>query len=70
MQPLSTSPIDTAHCPLCGQANQCAMAQQLSPTQCWCMGSTIATDALAGIPEVERGQRCICLACAARQHVL
>ncbi|MBP6395072.1 MAG: cysteine-rich CWC family protein [Giesbergeria sp.] len=59
------SSIDTGHCPLCGQANQCAMAQTPSSTPCWCMDSRIAPQTLAAIPTAERGQRCICPACAA-----
>lgn len=62
--PKTTAPLDTARCPLCGQANQCAIANQQPPASCWCMGTAIAAEALALIPEAERGQRCICPACA------
>ena len=50
-------------CPLCGQANGCAVAQGLLAAQCWCMTATLDTAALAQVPEAERGQRCICPAC-------
>ena len=50
-------------CPLCGQHNQCAVAQGLPAEQCWCMTAPISPAALARIPEAERRQRCICPAC-------
>ena len=58
------SPLDTSRCPLCGQANQCAIAQHQPPAQCWCMATEIDLAALEAIPSAERGQRCICPACA------
>ncbi|WP_184708716.1 cysteine-rich CWC family protein [Comamonas odontotermitis] len=50
-------------CPLCGQHNQCAVAQGLPAEQCWCMAAQISPEALQRIPAAERGQRCICPAC-------
>ena len=50
-------------CPLCGQPNQCAVAQGLPAEQCWCMTTQLSPAALARIPEEERRQRCICPAC-------
>ncbi|MEZ5718808.1 MAG: cysteine-rich CWC family protein [Burkholderiaceae bacterium] len=52
-----------SQCPLCTQPNQCAMAQGLPAAQCWCMHSTLSTEALASLAPQERGQRCICPSC-------
>ncbi len=56
-------------CPLCGSANQCAVAQGLPPEHCWCMTSTVSPEALARLPAAERGQRCICPACGKTSSV-
>ncbi|MEN5182151.1 cysteine-rich CWC family protein [Comamonas testosteroni] len=58
----NTSP-QAQRCPLCGQHNQCAVAQGLPAEQCWCMTAQISPDALQRVPAAERGQRCICPAC-------
>jgi hypothetical protein len=62
--PAPASPPEAA-CPLCGGDNACAMA---APTggagECWCSAARIAPEALARIPEAERGRRCICARCA------
>ena len=50
-------------CPLCGADNQCAMASGKAPESCWCMSAEISAEALAALPESERGVRCICPAC-------
>ncbi|MFT3813387.1 MAG: cysteine-rich CWC family protein [Acidovorax sp.] len=58
---------DTTLCPLCGQPNQCAVAAGLPAEQCWCMSAPISRevlrDALARLPEDQRGQACLCPAC-------
>ncbi|MFN9473599.1 cysteine-rich CWC family protein [Acidovorax sp.] len=51
-------------CPLCGQANQCAMAAGQAPETCWCMATPVAPEALAQIPVEARGKVCICPLCA------
>ncbi|GAB2460043.1 MAG: cysteine-rich CWC family protein [Comamonas sp.] len=61
-----TTPAIASLCPLCGGDNQCAMAQGLPPEQCWCMAATIPPEALAAIAPEQRGQQCICTACAQR----
>lgn len=62
---MTTPPIPTAlQCPLCRQANQCAVAAGLPPETCWCMTASVAPEALAGIPAAARGQVCICPLCA------
>ncbi|HCL87544.1 MAG TPA: hypothetical protein DIC45_13865 [Comamonadaceae bacterium] len=56
--------IDTTLCPLCGQANACAMAAGLPAADCWCMAAPVSRAALARVPEPQRGKRCICPHCA------
>ena len=58
-------PPDTAHCPLCGQPNQCAIAAGQPAQSCWCMQRTIPAAALAALPADRRGTVCICPACGA-----
>jgi hypothetical protein len=54
--------VDPARCPLCGDANACAMLR--GEDACWCAGAAISTDALARIPQPARGVACLCAACA------
>ena len=57
-----------ALCPLCGQANQCAMEIQratgVPQAACWCTDVRFDADLLASIPQQARGLRCVCAACA------
>ncbi|WP_298932505.1 cysteine-rich CWC family protein [uncultured Ramlibacter sp.] len=59
---------DPRHCPLCGQANGCAMeaarvtGQEQPP--CWCMQVDFQRAVLLQIPSAARGLACICRACA------
>jgi hypothetical protein len=59
---------DPARCPLCGQANGCAMeaarAAGTTGGPCWCMSTRIPVDVLAGIPASRRGIACVCERCA------
>jgi hypothetical protein len=66
-----TAPVqapDPRHCPLCGQANGCAMetaratGQQQPP--CWCTQVGFNREVLAQIPAAARGKACVCQACA------
>ncbi|SDM74365.1 Cysteine-rich CWC [Oryzisolibacter propanilivorax] len=52
------------HCPLCGQANGCAIAAGAPAQDCWCMTTPVARTALARLPQDQRGQRCLCPHCA------
>ncbi|MDO5692923.1 MAG: cysteine-rich CWC family protein [Pseudomonadota bacterium] len=56
------------HCPLCGQANACAMETERATGQpqppCWCTGVAFPPALLEQVPRAERGQACICRACA------
>ena len=60
--PLPT--IDPAHCPLCGRSNQCAIESGAPAETCWCMGTPIAPEALSALAPEQRGQACLCPACA------
>ncbi|WP_084652496.1 cysteine-rich CWC family protein [Ottowia thiooxydans] len=56
------------HCPLCGQANQCAMEVERATGQpqeaCWCMQASFPPALLDQVPAESRGTACICLACS------
>ncbi len=61
------APISAHECPICGGPNRCAAAASGSfDTPCWCREATFSPDLLARVPEAQRGQACICRACAAR----
>ncbi len=57
------SPDETV-CPICGAANECAIAAGRSAESCWCMTAEISPDVLATIPEEAQGKVCICARCA------
>jgi hypothetical protein len=61
-QPIDTS--DATKCPLCGEANQCAMANGQRPESCWCMSASMDAKAIASIPPETQGKVCICARCA------
>jgi Cysteine-rich CWC len=52
-------------CPICGQANACAVALAGSfDRPCWCRELTFTPAVLARVPEARRGKACVCRACA------
>jgi hypothetical protein len=60
-------PADPNLCPLCGQANECAMEIErttgvLQPP-CWCSQVKFEAALLSRIPEHVRGKSCVCPAC-------
>ena len=55
---------DATRCPLCGNANECAIAAGKSPETCWCMTATIAPSVLTSIPAEAQGKVCVCASCA------
>jgi Cysteine-rich CWC len=57
---------DPSRCPLCGEANACAMAVDPNASRCWCFDVTIAPEALDCVPAEARGVACICARCASR----
>lgn len=50
-------------CPLCGQANHCAMAAG-GGTECWCVGASFSQDVLMFAARRAGTARCICARCA------
>jgi hypothetical protein len=62
-------PVLPSVCPLCGQPNQCAMAQRegdSAPVPCWCTNVVFTAELLQRIPEAARNKACVCQACAVR----
>lgn len=63
------TPLPPEVCPLCGQANQCAMeierATGRKQPPCWCTQASFSAELLARLPDSARNQACICAACAA-----
>jgi hypothetical protein len=59
---------DASHCPLCGQANECAMETQratgMQQPPCWCTQVDFSRELLERVPAQARGRACICRACA------
>ncbi len=61
--------LDATRCPLCGEANRCAMEIERETGQaqpgCWCMTADFDAALLARLPPERRGLACICARCAA-----
>jgi hypothetical protein len=71
---MKPGPAPTAErCPLCGQANQCAMETEKATGEkqppCWCTRVDFSADLLGRLPEEARGKACICGACARRANM-
>jgi hypothetical protein len=60
--------IAATSCPLCGEANLCAMELQKATGQpqppCWCTGVDFSAQLLERLPAASRGIACICARCA------
>ena len=56
--------LDPARCPVCGEANGCAMAADPDASHCWCFDATISTETLELVPAEARGTVCVCARCA------
>jgi hypothetical protein len=60
--------MEPTRCPLCGQANQCAMEGErvtgIAQPPCWCTQANFSQELLEQLPADARGQACICAACA------
>ena len=54
-------------CPLCGNANRCAMELERETGQpqppCWCMAQKIPAEVLERIPAPARNTACVCAQC-------
>jgi hypothetical protein len=55
-------------CPLCGEANQCAMAADPEATECWCESEIFPPDLLLRVPAGAARQACICQRCVAKHN--
>ncbi|MEJ0035834.1 MAG: cysteine-rich CWC family protein [Gammaproteobacteria bacterium] len=53
---------DPHRCPLCGEANLCAVASGVG--NCWCFSLEIPDEVLERIPEEARQRACVCQPCA------
>jgi hypothetical protein len=62
---MSTAAVDLSRCPLCGEANACAMVE--GGSTCWCFELVIPGEVLARIPAEAQGIACVCRRCAAGQ---
>lgn len=66
--PVAASPIVSTLCPLCGQANACAMEREkatgVPQGPCWCTQVDFSADLLARVPEEARNRACLCPQCA------
>ena len=59
-------PSTTELCPLCGNANQCRLADGAQATAaCWCFDVAISKETLAQIPPEQFNKACLCPRCAA-----
>ncbi|HEC30120.1 MAG TPA: hypothetical protein ENI65_11100 [Gammaproteobacteria bacterium] len=58
---------DPKVCPLCGKANECAMAENQGKKEvsCWCSTENIPENLLARVPESAIRRACICRNCIA-----
>jgi hypothetical protein len=63
--------VDPSRCPLCGEANRCAMEVEretgLKQPPCWCMATDVdfSPELLDRVPVGKRRLACICARCAA-----
>jgi hypothetical protein len=59
---------DATRCPLCGQANACAMEIEretgVKQAPCWCTQVDFSPELLGRLPPQARGKACICASCA------
>ena len=63
--------VDPCLCPLCGQPNQCAMAQPQSgeaKAPCWCTREPFSAALLQQVPGPLKDKACICRACVQASH--
>lgn len=57
-------------CPICQQANICAVDAGKDPLTCWCMLTKIPKGLLEQIPKEQRGQSCVCQSCITHYNEL
>ena len=62
--------LDEGHCPLCQQANGCAIAADREAAACWCQHQSIEPSAIAAARQLGAAKRCICQRCAEQARQL
>ncbi|MGH7990405.1 MAG: cysteine-rich CWC family protein, partial [Limisphaerales bacterium] len=69
MNPNPAKIMDAAHCPLCGQPNDCQLCTVAAyKGQCWCAQVAMPDALLAQVPPDLRNQTCICRDCVMKFH--
>jgi len=67
---LAMNAIDPTRCPLCGEANVCALEIErqsgVAQPPCWCLSTAFSASLQAQLPAEARGQACICARCVAK----
>jgi hypothetical protein len=59
------TPLPHATCPLCGRANDCAVARcGRFDVDCWCRDATVSRESLSRLSPADRGRACLCPRCA------
>lgn len=59
-------PSTTELCPLCGNANECSLADGVqAKAPCWCFDVAVSKEVLAQIPPEQINESCLCPRCAA-----
>jgi len=60
---------DPAHCPLCGDPNNCQLCTTLAyKGPCWCATLTIPDALIARVPADLKNKACICRKCVEAEH--
>ncbi len=61
--------LDPTRCPLCGEANRCAIEIEresgVAQAPCWCLAASFSDALRERVPAEARGLACICAGCAA-----
>ncbi|MDH4449008.1 MAG: cysteine-rich CWC family protein [Rhodoferax sp.] len=69
MVPSSPPTVNPQVCPVCGNANQCALVLERRTGEpqgpCWCMAMSFQAEVLERVPPQAVGVACLCAACAA-----
>jgi len=62
--------IDRSRCALCGEPNECALAQDgvESDKPCWCVGESFSASLRARATDEDGGGSCICRDCLAKDR--
>jgi len=62
--------LNSSLCPLCGEANVCAVEIEresgIAQAPCWCMAAVFGDSLRDRVPVEARGRACICARCVAK----